>query len=141
MNDPSIGYVLKRTHMLFRSKMDAVLSAHDLTTPQFACLFQLHEDAGLSNAELARRCFITPQTMHKIVVGLEKKGLIKREPEPQHLRIQRTLLTPAGEQVLTQSKATVSALEKAMATPFSADEIQRLQVDLEALHDRLAQLP
>ena len=141
MNNPSIGYALKRTHMLFRSKMDAVLSAHALTTPQFACLFQLHEDTGLSNAELARRCFITPQTMHKIVVGLENKGFIVREPALKHQRVQRTLLTSAGEHALTQAKTAVFELEKAMVEGFSADEVQRLERDLGTLYARLNQWP
>ncbi|MBT4963229.1 MAG: MarR family transcriptional regulator [Francisellaceae bacterium] len=39
---------------------------------------------GISNAELARRSFITPQTMHGIVSNLERPVLIKRENTPCH---------------------------------------------------------
>lgn len=135
-----IGYLLKRTQLMFRSKLDEALGAHDLTTPQYACLYQLNMDGGISNAELARRCFITPQTMHKIVQGLEKKGFLQREPDPTNQRRQCTLLTAAGAKALAAAEATVDSLESVVLSAFSDEEILQFQGYLTLTQQHLHQL-
>ena len=132
-----IGYILKRTQLAFRTRLNEALLRHELTTPQYACLNHLNQDSGLSNAELARRCFITPQTMHKILVGLEKKAFVSREPDPQNQRRQRTLLTAAGQQALQAAESTVDALEAQMLKAFSAEDILRFQTFLTTAHFNL----
>ncbi len=58
-----VGHMLKRAQAALRASMDEDLAAKDLNTPQFAALFALKQEPGLSNADLARRTFVTPQTM------------------------------------------------------------------------------
>jgi DNA-binding MarR family transcriptional regulator len=79
--------VLKRAQYTLRQVMDDRLADAALTTPQYAALTALEREEGLSNAELARRCFVTPQTMHSIVTRLEEEGLLRRTPHPNHGRI------------------------------------------------------
>lgn len=66
-----VGYYLKRAQHALRLAMDAALQRVDLTTPQYAALCALELEPGLSNAALARCCFVTPQTMNMIVVQSE----------------------------------------------------------------------
>lgn len=135
-----VGYILKRTQLLFRAKMDEALSIHDLTTPQYVCLHQLHADGGISNAELARRCFITPQTMHKIVLCLEKKGFLQRESDPENQRRHCTRLTEAGAKVLASAEETVNALESVVLSAFSTEDILQFQSYLNLTYQHLEQL-
>ena len=65
-SDP-FGYIFKCTQLVLCGAMDDALATVDLTTPQYAALSELSKEQGLSNAELARRCFVTPQTMHQIL--------------------------------------------------------------------------
>jgi DNA-binding MarR family transcriptional regulator len=44
--------------------MAAALHEHNATVGQYALLTALDEEPGLSNADLARRAFVTPQTMN-----------------------------------------------------------------------------
>ena len=120
--DP-FGYVLKRAQSALRSAMDGALAALDLTTPQYSALTELAQEQGLSNAELARRCFVTPQTMHQILGGLEREGLVTRSQHPEHGRIQQTALTAKGEQRLTQAYGRVSSVEARMTQSLSPTEI------------------
>jgi hypothetical protein len=69
--DDRIGYLLKRVQFRLRSQMDKVLESKGLTTPQYAVLSFLEHEPGASSAELARRSFVTPQTMIRIVENLE----------------------------------------------------------------------
>src|SRR3954466_11229941 len=88
-----IGYQLKRAQQALRTAMDEGLRAHGLTTPQYAALTHLEAAEPLSGAELARRCFVTAQTMNAILVGLERARLVERAPHANHGRVRDEGLT------------------------------------------------
>jgi DNA-binding MarR family transcriptional regulator len=96
----SLGYALKRAQQALRGHLDAELRTIGLTTPQYSVLAGLELSDGLSNAELARRAFVTPQTMQAIIVTLERSGLIKRSAHPAHGRVLTTVLTEEGRSAL-----------------------------------------
>ena len=56
--------------------------------------------APLSTSQLARRAFMTPQSMSEVIHALERKGLIKRNPHPNHRRTLPATLTGEGRRVL-----------------------------------------
>ncbi|GAA4499258.1 MarR family winged helix-turn-helix transcriptional regulator [Gluconacetobacter tumulicola] len=114
MDDPyaTIGFALKQAQQALRTRMDTELRQIGLTTPQYAVLAYLKVEPGASNAALARQAFITPQTMQAILVTLEKSGLIKRTPHPEHRRIQTTSLTPSGHCAVEAASAIVADAEK-----------------------------
>ena len=92
----TVGYQLKRAQQALRAAMDEALRPQGLTTPQYAVLTALEAEAGLSGAELARRCFVTPQTMNEIVAGLEARGWVTRRRHAEHGRVLQTFLTDQG---------------------------------------------
>lgn len=113
MDDPlaTIGFALKQAQHALRTHMDAALHEVGLTTPQFAVLTLLAGEPGASNAMLARRAFVTPQTMQAILVGMERAGLITRTPHPQHGRVQTTELTAKGRAALEAATGIVGDAE------------------------------
>lgn len=117
-----ISYVLGRLDRGLRHHLDAALQPYDVTTPQFTALSVLRRRGALSNAQLARRSLITPQSMLSVLQALERKGLIEREPSPDHRRVLSTRLTAAGEQQLTRCDAAIDAVEKRLLADFSAAE-------------------
>jgi len=117
--------VLKRAQYPLRQAMDDRLADAALTTPQYAALTALEREEGLSNAELARRCFVTPQTMHSIVTRLEEEGLLRRTPHPNHGRIQRLHLTDEGQTRLDQAHEIVEAIEDRMTEGISQEEVEQ----------------
>ncbi|NGP89501.1 MarR family winged helix-turn-helix transcriptional regulator [Fodinibius halophilus] len=123
MVDKRLGYIIKRTQQLLRLQMDGALDTVGLTTPQYAALSILEEDEGLSNAELARRCFVTPQTMHKIVKGLEEKSYVRRQSDPTHGRKINTLLTSSGEEILQSGHEIVEDIETEMTQDLTKGEV------------------
>ena len=62
-----VGYLIKRAQTVLHDAMADALGSHHLTVPQFAVLTGLDEEPGLSNADLARRAFVTPQSMHAVL--------------------------------------------------------------------------
>ena len=126
----SIGYELKRAQHALRLRMDEALREKGATTPQYAALSALAEEPGLSNAQLARRSFVTPQTMNQILKGLEAAGLVRREGHPEHGRVLRSYLTEEGERLREECASRVDAVEERMVAGVPDRERRAL---LEAL--------
>lgn len=113
MGDPyaTIGFALKQAQQALRTRLDSGLREIGLTTPQYAVLAFLEVEAGASNAALARRAFVTPQTMQAILVALERSGFIGRTPHPEHGRVQTTELTEKGRGALEAASEIVANAE------------------------------
>jgi DNA-binding MarR family transcriptional regulator len=121
-----LGYQLKRAQHALRLAMDDVLRDLDLTTAQYAALSVIEETPGVSGAALARRCFVTPQTMQAIVVQLEDHQCIERRQHPQHGRMLQAFLTVRGQQRVQQAHARVDAIEARMVAGLVASEQAQL---------------
>ena len=105
--------------------MDRGLKPLGLSAPQYAVLASLEAEPGASNAALARRAFVTPQTMQGMLVKLERAGLIARAPDADHGRIQRTELTEAGRNALVEAHQIAAEAERAAIqaiAPFDREE-------------------
>lgn len=120
--EDSLGYTVKRAQQAVRHAMDRTLVNIELTTPQYAALSALSAESALSNAELARRCFVTPQTMHQLTGGLEARGLANRSPHPEHGRIVQVGVTRAGIDLLEEAHRLVGLVEERMTQAVSAAE-------------------
>ncbi|MGH3147177.1 MAG: MarR family winged helix-turn-helix transcriptional regulator [Rubrobacter sp.] len=125
-----IGYQLKRVEHALRLEMDAALREGGMTTPQYAALSVLEEAPGLSGAALARRCFVTPQTMNQILIKLESAGMVERRPHPEHGRVLSAYLTKKGAKLVSRAHGVVETIEERMLAGLGRKKRERL---LEAL--------
>lgn len=132
-----VGYQLKRVQHALRLKMDEVLREVGLTTPQYAVLSVLEEEPGLSGAALARRSFVTPQTMNMIVAKLEDACLIARVPHPEHGRVLQAYLTDEGRELVAGAHEVVEAVEEGMLGGLGLEERSRLACVLNGCADAL----
>lgn len=137
----AVGYQLKRAQHGLRLAMDRALRRRGLTTPQYAVLEALDDSAGLSGAELARRAFVTPQTMNDIVAGLERAGLVERRPHPAHGRILQSDLTLKARALVRAARRDVLAIESQMVRGLSAEERRSLLELLRNCADSLGNTP
>ena len=118
--------MLKRVQASLRTRTDQALGQRGLTTPQYAVLAALEREAGISNAELARRAFVTPQTMVRIVETLEARGLVSRHPHPSHGRIRPASLTPRGARLVAGCHAVVVGMEQRMLADLGPEQRRQL---------------
>ena len=137
-----LSYVIARLDRAVRHGIEKALEPASLTVPQFTALSVLARRAGLSNAQLARRAYITPQSMNEVVLQLEGKGLLRREPDPAHRRILRAKVTRKGRSVLERCEAAVAEMEERMLAALDDEGRERLIHDLAAcVHALGAGLP
>ena len=133
-----VGYQLKRAQQALRTAMDEGLRAQGLTTPQYAALTHLEADEPLSGAELARRCFVTAQTMNAILVGLERARLVERAPHANHGRVIEARLTKRGRAKVQDAHATVFGIEERMLSEITAAGRRTLNETLRRLVENLS---
>jgi DNA-binding MarR family transcriptional regulator len=135
IGDPyaTIGFALKQAQHALRTRLDSGLREIGLTTPQYAVLAFLEVEPGASNAAIARRTFVTPQTMQAILVALERAGLIARTPHPEHGRVQMTELTARGRGALEAASGIVADAEERLrnaSAPFDPQAIAAMLLRL-----------
>jgi DNA-binding MarR family transcriptional regulator len=97
----------------------------------------LDEQPGLSNADLARQAFVTPQSMNQVLRELEEKDWVTRRPHPGHGRIRPAGLTRDGRTVLRACQRAASAIEEQMLAGLSRADRERLAAALRACADAL----
>ena len=115
-----MSYAIARLHQRVFAGITERVAPYGLTALQFTTLSVLsRHGAPLSTSQLARRAFMTPQSMSEVIHALERKGLIKRDPHPNHRRTLPATLTAKGRRVLTACDAAVSEFEDAMLDGFS----------------------
>ena len=121
--EPGISYAIARLQNLVLGAVTDVAARHGLTALQFTTLSVLNRHGTpLSSSQLARRSFMTAQSMHEVTHHLEQAGLIKRSPHPSHRRKLPASLTAKGRRVLNACEAAVAAFETRMLAGFSRAE-------------------
>ncbi|MCP2164039.1 MarR family winged helix-turn-helix transcriptional regulator [Goodfellowiella coeruleoviolacea] len=108
---PLTLYLVKRLELVIRALLDERLRELGLTTPQYTALSVLHRRSPLSSAQLARRSFVRPQSMHEMVLALEERGLIERHRDAGNRRVLLARLTQQGEELLARCQPVVAELE------------------------------
>ncbi len=119
---PLTLYLVKRLELVIRALMDDALRPFGMTTLQYTALTVLESRGPLSSAQLARRSFLRPQTMHEMVLSLEKRGLIVREPQADNKRILLAQLTELGRAMLARCNPHVLELEQALLADLDPEQ-------------------
>ena len=120
--EPRFSYVIGRLDRVLRRRLTAAIEPAGLTLPAYTALSVLGAQDGLSNAQLARRSLVTPQSMSEVLTLLVDRGYVRRRPEPGHGRVMRTELTPAGRRALARCDRAVDAVERELLSALDAEE-------------------
>jgi DNA-binding MarR family transcriptional regulator len=135
------GYLVKRAQSVINLSLEQIVSKHGLGIPQYVVLALLAETPGLPNAELARKAFVTPQSMNEVLQQLEASGLVERQPSPSNARILNAQLTQRGEKKWRSVNDDVLDLEGRLLLGLSRDEVRALNRSLEAIIRNMTPIP
>lgn len=116
------SYVIGRLERVLRRRLTAAVEPTGLTLPAYTALSVLRAQDGLSNAQLARRSLVTPQSMSEVLALLVDLGYVRRRAEPGHGRVMRTELTAAGRRALARCDRAVDAVERDLLSGLDDDE-------------------
>jgi DNA-binding MarR family transcriptional regulator len=129
--DDRLGHLVKSLEQELSGAKDAVLRPMGLTVPQYSALLVIADTPGISGAELARRCLVTPQTMTTVLGNLTVKGLIERRTVPGQGRAMETTVTPAGKRLLGRADKKVVEVEELLNAQLTKADQQTLHKLLE----------
>jgi DNA-binding MarR family transcriptional regulator len=128
--EPRLSYVIGRLDRVLRRRLSAAVEPSGLTLPAYTALSVLRSHDGLSNARLARRSLVTPQSMSEVLAQLVERGYVRRLADPGHRRVIRIELTDAGSRALARCDRAVDAVEREMLGDLEADEASGLRETL-----------
>lgn len=117
---------MKRILIQFRAHLDEQLRPQGLTTSQMQVLFAVRNSPGSSGAQIARSCYITPQTAQMLLKHLEQSGFIVRGKDPANDRILTASITAAGERLAQSVEKDSQGLQQRLWEGISDSELDCL---------------
>jgi DNA-binding MarR family transcriptional regulator len=137
----SAGYLMKRVQQSLRRRCDAALRPTGLSMAQYAALRALADLPDASASELARRCFVTRQSLQDLLTGLRSAGLVTDAPTAPRGRARALALTATGRKRLAAGDAAVDAVDVAMVDGLTQPERNRLAAMLVQCAENLERAP
>jgi len=125
--EPRLSYVIGRLDRVLRRRLADAVEPAGLTLSAYTALSVLRAQDGLSNAQLARRSLVTPQSMSEVLTLLVDQGYVRRRAESGHGRVIRNELTKAGSRALERCDRAVDGVEQEMLGDLDADEVTSLR--------------
>jgi DNA-binding MarR family transcriptional regulator len=135
---PSLIYAVGRVNQGIRRDMRARLAGFSLSVQEYTTLSVLAVRPGLSNAQLARRALVTPQSMIEILSKLESRRLVRRTADPANARVLRAELTGAGTGLLARADPSVAEIEQRVLGAIPPREREIVVSGMLALMDELS---
>lgn len=120
----SLSYTTNRLARALNRAAENSALAHGTTLPQLFILKVLGEGIPLSNADVARRTFVSSQAAHIVVSELVETGIIERVDDPSNRRVRLLRLTDAGWRLLADCEIEIVEREKRLidAVDMKADD-------------------
>jgi DNA-binding MarR family transcriptional regulator len=118
--------MMKRMLIHFRGQMDEQLRPQGVTTAQLQVLKTVREKPGASGAQLARSCYMTPQSAQALLKGLEDDGWITRAKDRENDRILTATLTASGEALLETAEKLSRVIERKVWHGIPAEAVEAL---------------
>ena len=119
---PRTTYLIGRLDRTIRRALEDLIRDQAVTVLGYTALTVLAARPGLSNAQLARRSFMTPQGMNQALAVLTERGLVDRRPDELNRRVQRLELTPKGTEVVEICAERVERFEQQLLAALTVHE-------------------
>jgi DNA-binding MarR family transcriptional regulator len=118
--------LMKRILIHFRGQMDELLRPQGVTIAQLQVLYAIRSAPGSSGAQLARSCYVTPQTVQALLKHLEEGGFIVRGKDKANDRIVTASLTEAGERLMESAEKTALTIQERLWQGVADSDLGRL---------------
>jgi len=129
----SIGYLLRRANRMARDLTIPGLAQNGLSPIELTALYLVNENRDCTLRNLAKAVFLEPPAMHRLLNGLEKKGLISRSKSEQDARFTFTRITPLGKKKIADSIEGIRNIERDFLGKLDRNQRRNLITILKAL--------
>jgi DNA-binding MarR family transcriptional regulator len=122
---------MRRMLLGFKAHLDDELRPKNITTAQLRLLREVKERPGSSGAQMARACYVTPQSAQAMLARAVEQGWIVRGKNAENGRLVTSRLTPAGERLLAYADAVMAQLEAEVWAGVGVAELRAMNETIE----------
>ncbi len=130
----SLLWQVIRQHFIRHHHLLHKIGLHKGQPPILAMLW---ERDGLTQKEIAETLRLRPSTVTAVLKGMEKAGLLKRESDPEDMRVSRVYLTEKGKHLKKDVEEIIKTLEEECFAGFTLEEKVLLRRFLIQIRDNL----
>jgi MarR family transcriptional regulator, lower aerobic nicotinate degradation pathway regulator len=121
------GYLIRRAHQTSMAIFAEELASFEVTALQFAILQALVDEPGADQITVAQRVALDAATSGSVIMRLEERGWLRREPSPTDKRRKLLWLTTEGEkQAMDMKKHAKRVQQRLLAALNEAERAQFL---------------
>ena len=137
--DGRVAFLLRQANSALRTVIERELAPLGITGPQYSALNVIVRLPGLSGTELAHASALTQQTANEILVALERKRWIVRQPRAGNRRVLDVHPTDEGQRVIARARRIVYRIERRMVAGLDVRDQAQLREWLVRCAKALAQ--
>ena len=112
------GYLIRRLHQLHHALFLEECQAHNVTPVQFGLLSALLTHRELDQVSLGSEVGLDRTNVADVLARLEKRGLLRRRPDPEDGRARLASLTPRGRQLALRMAAPMHRAQERLLAPL-----------------------
>ena len=139
--DDYILYNLVRASAIYNDEMSDALKSHGLSTVQWRILMLLHDKSPSSVGDLARRSVTKMPTLTRMLIRMEKGGLVKRRALAEDRRIVVITMTPKAVKTLHTVQAIGQRVFERAVEGVDAKEISTMTAVLKRIRENFQRSP
>lgn len=128
MRTEKVAILIKKAALVIEKLSNPVLAPYELTNTQYKILMFLYRNPGKSirQIDIEKHFSMTNPSVTGIIQNLEKKGLVKRVPNPDDKRSKLLMLTEQAFSMEKELRALGESLEQQVTQNLSEEERQQL---------------
>ena len=92
----SVGYLLKRAHLLMLDQLESVVAGSDITITHWIVMMHLRDGLAINASDLCSQLRHDSGALTRLIDQLEARGLVQRERSREDRRAVQLRLTDAG---------------------------------------------
>ena len=136
--ESALGYQVAHLARLLGRELRTRLEPFGVGAAQFAVLFELYQQDGLTQADLRTRLRVEQPTMANTLDRMERDGLVTRRSDPRDGRRARVLLTRQAHDLRAHVTAAVDAGNAVALRGLDQVEVDRFRATLALMTGNLA---
>ncbi len=123
--------LMRRLLVGLKGRLDEELREQNVTSAQLRFLQVVKEHPGSSGAQMARACYVTPQSAQALMTRAVERGWVVRGTDPENHRLVTVRLTPAGERLLAYADGVLAQLSAEVWAGVSVAELRTMNAVIE----------
>lgn len=129
-----------RAYNLCDAVIGSRLAALGVRVAEHEVLANLATAPGITQQQLAARCFVAKSGISMLLAQLEERGWVRREADAADARVKRLQLTAAGEALARRTLAVQAEVVRAMVVDEGDAELDQVRDAMQRVSQRLEAL-